>query len=137
MFQCVFYIVNRVDPAAESEDRRIRSDTFNSSAFVFRIQSKVTDKAAAAAAAVFLFRMPSSRQCAAFEHRHWGGGDESSKVERQCITTHARTRARAQKEFENNEAHDCTNKQNKDFEMPKTEDPSSVLSCHHYHYHFL
>lgn len=91
----------------------------------FRIWSKVTDNAGCWR--VFLFWMPSSHQYAAFENRHWGGGDESLKVERQNITTHARPLARThahEQELENNEPHDCTNR-------------TKTLKCPRHHFHLL
>lgn len=79
------FLLNHVDSTADLEDLQIRSDTSVFS-LCFRIWSKVADKAGCWC--VFLFWMPSSHQCAAFENRHRGAGDESSKVERQRITTH-------------------------------------------------
>lgn len=49
----------------------------------------------------------------AFENRHQTGGDKSSKVERQRITTHACPHAHTHTHdqgLENNALHDCTNR---------------------------
>lgn len=78
--------------------------------------------------------MPSSHQCAAFENRHRGGGDESSKVERQRITTHARMHARPRSRTQAGTGKQWIawlHKQNKDFEMPKTPFQRPLL------YHFI